>query len=235
MRSLLLLLTLVLRAVMGQHQRDSLASYSSSFSPSVTDHYEQICQQAEQSLDARVESLIADIPSLSQTARLKEEMEKMEEYIKIFIESVPYAFGIIFILIGQVLTGGSTFPLNSLGFLTAEVPGYWYELVAEFELLEEDCTAGGFVAPQPVSRRYDHGGWGLLYDSDRASYAASNVSSAGRVTPEQYWIAVTRRVETIRDGLDCVSDDQSVETQFKLIEKVAKLRTKLLQEKNKIY
>ena len=49
-------------------------------------------------MDARVESLIADIPSLSQTARLKEEMEKMEEYIKIFIESVPYAFGIVFIV-----------------------------------------------------------------------------------------------------------------------------------------
>ena len=35
---------------------------------------------------------------MSQTARLKEEMEKMEEYIKIFIESVPYAFGIVFIV-----------------------------------------------------------------------------------------------------------------------------------------
>ena len=38
-----------------------------------------------------------------------------------------------------------------------------------------------------------------------------------------------------RDGLDCVSDDQSVETQFKLIEKAAKLRTKLLQDKAKRY
>ena len=45
-----------------------------------------------------MERLIADIPSLSQTARLKEEMEKMEEYIKIFTESVPYAFGIVFIV-----------------------------------------------------------------------------------------------------------------------------------------
>ena len=33
-----------------------------------------------------------------------------------------------------MLTGGSTFPLNSLGFLTAELPGYLYELVAEVRL-----------------------------------------------------------------------------------------------------
>ena len=36
---------------------------------------------------------------------------------------------------GQVLRGGSSFPLNSLGFLTSEVPGYLYELVAEVRLM----------------------------------------------------------------------------------------------------
>ena len=49
-------------------------------------------------MDARVEALIADIPSLSQQARLKVEMEKMEEYIMIFIEVLPYAAGIVFIV-----------------------------------------------------------------------------------------------------------------------------------------
>ena len=102
------------------------------------------------SLNARVENLIADIPRLSQQARLRAEMEKMEETIKTFIEVIPYASGIVFIvraltkliaatllyhtgvqLAGQVLRGGSTFPLNSLGFLTAEIPGYLYELAAE--------------------------------------------------------------------------------------------------------
>ena len=100
------------------------------------------------SLDARVENLIADIPRLSQQARLKVEMEKMQEYIYTFVEVLPYTFGIFFIVrinidselafykkyfqfVGQVLTGGSSFPLNSLGFLTAEIPGYWYELWAE--------------------------------------------------------------------------------------------------------
>ena len=50
------------------------------------------------SLNARVENLIADIPRLSQQARLRAEMEKMEEYIKTFIEVIPYASGIIFIV-----------------------------------------------------------------------------------------------------------------------------------------
>ena len=50
------------------------------------------------SLDARVENLIADIPRLSQQARLKVEMEKMQEYIYTFVEVLPYTFGIFFIV-----------------------------------------------------------------------------------------------------------------------------------------
>ena len=48
-------------------------------------------------------------------------------------------------------------------------------------------------------RQYDliNGGWGL-YGGDRATYGSSNGSSNGRITPEQYWIAVNRRVENIR-------------------------------------
>ena len=48
-------------------------------------------------------------------------------------------------------------------------------------------------------RQHDliNGGWGL-YGADRATYGSSNGSSNGRITPEQYWIAVNTRVENIR-------------------------------------
>ena len=50
------------------------------------------------SLDARVENLIADIPRLSQQARLREEMKKIQEYIFTFVEVFPYTAGIFFIV-----------------------------------------------------------------------------------------------------------------------------------------
>ena len=50
--------------------------------------------------------------------------------------SPPPQFG------GQVLEGGDTFPLSSVGFLVAEVTGYFYADITAVEHLSEDCTVG---------------------------------------------------------------------------------------------
>ena len=54
-------------------------------------------------------------------------------YLKL---SPPLQFG------GQVLEGGDTFPLSSIGFLVAEVTGYFYADITAVEHLSEDCTVG---------------------------------------------------------------------------------------------
>ena len=43
---------------------------------------------------------------------------------------------------GQVLSGGSQFPLNSIGFGITEFFGYFYEDASSIEHMSEDCTAG---------------------------------------------------------------------------------------------
>ena len=49
-------------------------------------------------MDARVETLIAEVPRLSKQARLKAERKKMEELLFTIIVAVPYLGGIGFIV-----------------------------------------------------------------------------------------------------------------------------------------
>ena len=41
-----------------------------------------------------------------------------------------------------MLEAGSTFPIDTVGFLIAEVFGYLSESALEIEHMSEDCTAG---------------------------------------------------------------------------------------------
>ena len=70
----------------------------------------------------------------------------------------------------------------------------------QFNILKIGCRKwSSYLYVVFYFRQYDliNGGWGL-YGGDRATYGSSNGSSNGRITPEQYWIAVNRRVENIR-------------------------------------